>query len=761
MKKYLLFFIVFILSCILTTLLFANYFTIEKINEFAFAQSFNYSEETIIIEYPYLYALTSHGLEIYEIQNNGQLQQLSILPITSPYRFVLQNNFVYIINAINYGEYSFYPLCLYQIDIIDKENPYIYNQIEFEDPISTFQIQIFNNYLYLLSLSIPDKIYTIPELELFTTIPDSIDIWKICDNDKIGVNKVYASLMDIYDVTDLTNIQLIGTIDMNPIHGSCVPRYFEMLNDSVLIAGGQTAISFWNISDNANWEYISHYEPGDYTIYGKNFTIIGNYLVLTRFDGLELVDISDIHNPQFADYLFYYPAEASAAYNENLYVATRLDGIQRYQVPNGQINFIENIFEYPAFRSGYIYLNYLFIQTYRYGILLFDISNPNEPVEIPTILSNPDFKILQGYENLIVVQDYSDYSYKIFDISEPLNPILTNTILIGDWLQIGLSYLRFDDADPNIVYFFTVYPNTIIRKYDISEPGIPVLLFEYTDLDGDSFFVRNGYGYMLSDINNYQNLYILDGLYENSPYIVNTIDHFSEYEYSPVIQLCSEYLYMRNSYEETKFFNLDNPIIPLFEFDLEVPSNSGQLFTFDNFIFTKTSVSSYIYDISGNPSGILEPIDSIYGLTYICSIDFYESDENNYLFIIEESDIGVFEFSYTHSVDDEILNNEKINLNNYPNPFRTSTTISFFNTKPSKNTKIKIYNVKGQLVKTLLPFTPVWSQASYGAGTHNSPLISVIWNGKDENDKQVPNGIYLCKLSIGKETIVRKMVLLR
>lgn len=752
MKKCFLSFILFSLFFLLSTSLFANDFTIEKINEFAFAQSFNYSEETIIIEYPYLYALTSHGLEIYEIQNNGQLQQLSILPITSPYRFVLQDNFVYIVNAIHYGEYSFYPLCLYQVDISDKENPYIYNQIEFEDTITTFQIQIFSNYLYLLNLSIPDKIYTIPELELFTTIPDSIDIWKI--NDTIGVNKIYAnpSLMDIYDVSDLTNVQLIGTIDMNSIHGSYSPRYFEMLNDTILIAGGQTAISFWNISDNANWEYISHYEPGDCTIYGKNFTIIGNYLALTRFDGLELVDISDIHNPQFADYLFYYPAEASASYNENLYVATRYDGIQRYQVSNDEINFIENIFNYPAFYSGYIYLNYLFAQTHRYGLLLFDISNPNEPVEIQTILSNPDFKVLQGYENLIIIQDYSDYSYKIFDISEPLNPILTNTILIGDWLQMGWSYLRFDDAEPNTVYFFTIYPNTIIRKYDISESGTTVLLFEYTELDGRSFFVRNGYGYLLNDINNYQNLYILYGLYENEPYLANTIEHFSDYQYPACIELYDEYLCLRYifEYDETKFYNLYDPLNPEFDFELEVSSSSGQLFTFDNFIFTETAVSSYIYDISVAPSGILEPIDSIYGLTYIHSIDFYESDENNYLFTIEESDVGVFEFSYTHSVDDEILNQDKITLKNYPNPFSTSTTISFnLVTKLHEETQIKIYNIRGQLIK------------QFKRQKVKGKNIEVFWDGKDDSGKQVPNGIYFCKLSVGKDKIVRKMILLQ
>ncbi len=730
---------------------FANDFTIEKINTFAFAQNFNTSEESIIIEYPYLYALTSHGLEIYEIMNNAHLQQLAVLAIRSPAYFVKKDNFIYITNH-SVDIYDLFPICLYQVDITDKENPYIYNEIEFDETIRYFILQIYNNYLYLLNGNIPDRIYTIPDLEFFTSIPASIDIEKI--NDSIGVNIPYVNLLDIYDVSDFTNIQQIGTVDMTPIHGSCGTRYFEMLNDTILIAGGQSAVSFWNISDSANWEYISHYEPDEYMIFGKNFTIIDTFLALTRFDGLELLDISDIYNPQsvnFIEYLIY--GLASASYNDDLYLATWVDGIRRYKVENNEINFIENIFEYPYFHSGYIYSNYLFVQTFHYGFYLFDISDPYAPVEIATTLSNPNYKHLKGYENLIVTKDFTDYNYKIFDISDPLNPVLINTIPVGDYYQVSWSYLSFDESELNTVYFFTVYPNTIIRKYDISEPGNTILLFEYTDLDGYSFFVKNGYGYLLNDVNNYQNLYILNGLYENTPYLANTIDHFSEYMYTPIIRPYNNYLglFYKSEYDETKFFNLNDPLNPTFAFELSVPSNYACPGIYDDILFTSTWTSSYIYDTSGNPSGILETIDNINGFTYIRSIDFYNSGENNYLFTIEESDIGVFEFSYSHSVDDEILNQDNIILNNYPNPFSTSTTISFSAIPMTigKQTQIKIYNIKGQLVKNFELRTP------------NSEFMKVVWDGKDENGKQLPNGIYLYKLSVGKEAIVRKMILLR
>jgi len=87
---------------------------------------------------------------------------------------------------------------------------------------------------------------------------------------------------------------------------------------------------------------------------------------------------------------------------------------------------------------------------------------------------------------------------------------------------------------------------------------------------------------------------------------------------------------------------------------------------------------------------------------------------------------------------------------NYPNPIRTSTTISFSTPELTDNAEIQIYNVKGQLVKTLLPTT-----------THQLAIINVYWNGTDENGNQLSNGIYFYKLNSGEKTSFKKMILLR
>ena len=87
--------------------------------------------------------------------------------------------------------------------------------------------------------------------------------------------------------------------------------------------------------------------------------------------------------------------------------------------------------------------------------------------------------------------------------------------------------------------------------------------------------------------------------------------------------------------------------------------------------------------------------------------------------------------------------------NNYPNPFNPETTISFQTTESTESTEVKIFNLKGQKVKTLV-------NEVIPAGQH-----SVIWDGKDERGNPVGSGIYLYKLETANYSSIKKMILLK
>lgn len=83
------------------------------------------------------------------------------------------------------------------------------------------------------------------------------------------------------------------------------------------------------------------------------------------------------------------------------------------------------------------------------------------------------------------------------------------------------------------------------------------------------------------------------------------------------------------------------------------------------------------------------------------------------------------------------------NLMNYPNPFNPSTTIRFELPNNSK-VKLTVYNIRGQQVATLV-------DRKCMAGIHN-----VQWEATD-----MPSGIYLYKLDVGKKTLTKKVTLLK
>jgi hypothetical protein len=114
---------------------------------------------------------------------------------------------------------------------------------------------------------------------------------------------------------------------------------------------------------------------------------------------------------------------------------------------------------------------------------------------------------------------------------------------------------------------------------------------------------------------------------------------------------------------------------------------------------------------------------------------------------------AVLDVDFTSISDlSEIAEKYGYRIINYPNPFNPSTKISFeLTTKNVKNTKIEIYNIKGQKVKTLQSFP------NGGLGTR-----SVVWDGTDENNQPVTSGIYFYKLNVnGKTEAVKKCLLLK
>ncbi|MDX9977329.1 MAG: FlgD immunoglobulin-like domain containing protein, partial [Candidatus Cloacimonadales bacterium] len=99
--------------------------------------------------------------------------------------------------------------------------------------------------------------------------------------------------------------------------------------------------------------------------------------------------------------------------------------------------------------------------------------------------------------------------------------------------------------------------------------------------------------------------------------------------------------------------------------------------------------------------------------------------------------------------DDDIVEPITFNLaQNYPNPFNPTTNIAFSIPEQS-HVNLSVYNVKGQLVKQL-------KNEVMSKGHH-----TVVWNGKNNNNKSVSSGIYFIKINTEKNRSIKKALLLK
>jgi hypothetical protein len=94
------------------------------------------------------------------------------------------------------------------------------------------------------------------------------------------------------------------------------------------------------------------------------------------------------------------------------------------------------------------------------------------------------------------------------------------------------------------------------------------------------------------------------------------------------------------------------------------------------------------------------------------------------------------------------VDGNRVQLENYPNPFNPITTICF-ELPQALLVNLTVYAVDGRRIKTLL-------SEPKRAGLHD-----VIWDGTDESGRKVASGSYFYRIEAGPYRQIQKMVLLK
>ncbi len=107
---------------------------------------------------------------------------------------------------------------------------------------------------------------------------------------------------------------------------------------------------------------------------------------------------------------------------------------------------------------------------------------------------------------------------------------------------------------------------------------------------------------------------------------------------------------------------------------------------------------------------------------------------------------GAFSLGSITAVKEKSSRPATFQLNqNYPNPFSSSTAISYTLNKQS-GTKVTIYDVLGRKIRT------------FNAGFQAAGSYGIMWDGRNDFGKVVAPGVYFCQLQASGEAQTMKMV---
>jgi hypothetical protein len=143
-----------------------------------------------------------------------------------------------------------------------------------------------------------------------------------------------------------------------------------------------------------------------------------------------------------------------------------------------------------------------------------------------------------------------------------------------------------------------------------------------------------------------------------------------------------------------------------------------------------SNVNTTLYDV--------DFADTLHGLIAGDSYVLYTYNSGNTWNI---ANVGIEEESST-------LNAIRSMLEVYPNPAKTLTAIRYSLPVESK-VSLQLFNISGRLIKTLV-------NEQKNAGNY-----SLVWNGKDDNNRKVGEGVYFCILQTDEKCLKQKILVVK
>jgi hypothetical protein len=329
--------------------------------------------------------------------------------------------------------------------------------------------------------------------------------------------------------------------------------------------------------------------------------------------------------------------------------------------------------------------------------------------------------------NYAYVADVND-GLQVVDISVPV-PARVGNIRPGDVVGVAVRGQ----------YAYLATGSIGLLVIDVSNPlFLSVVGTANTPGSANQVAVAGNYAYVADDL---AGLTIVNVANPTAPVITTSLDT------GEVLDVVVEgtYAYVAARGRGLQVIDVSNPSLPFLVGTINTPRDARRIAIVDNHSYVADALGFQVLDIS-DPSSMFN-----LGGAYIEAYDVAVAGECVYLAAyLDGLKILPAQCPATLAIEDPAgaMSPSAFLVQNHPNPFAHSTSISFAIPEVGGGGSLAVFDVLGRQVRVL-------AGGKMPVGRH-----AVTWDGRDNQGARVPAGVYFYRLTAGSYQEEKKMVVL-
>lgn len=590
---------------------------------------------------------------------------------------------------------------------------------------------------------------------------------------------VGGSGMEVINISDPANPSSVAVV------AGAGSGYAEGINVSSPYAylGNGANVSIFDINNPASPALLSSYENsgGDWI---QDAMPISNYLYVCVWGtGIDVLDLSNISSPSYVT-TFANPTNADIMFDGNYgYIASRDHGLTVMDVSSPGSPTLVNTFgtdgslrkvSFGAITIDQQIKGHIFsAEVSQLGAINVSDAAGGMNYSGKTTVAAPAegiaySSIVRG--NLAYVA-YGNFGVRVLDVSSP-----SNIVEMGNYVTGGSSrkiVLKEDIA-------YVANRNGGLLVLDVSNSEAPDSITKLIDGTVNDVAISGDYIYSAArDLG----IAIINISTANSPAEVGYLsDYYGE-------GVAADGAVMgQSTWDKVYFYDISSPESPVLQDSVRLATGTGEFAIYGDYAYVHDYDTLRIYSIAD--LGNVEEIGKAFtggswdGTVSVDGDYAYANAETNGVRVFDITDKsnptevghydgtnsarGVYAINglayvsekegglaiyrnelYVSVKDPKTVPTSFTLKQNYPNPFNPVTVIGYTIPAGKSMVKLEVFNTQGQHIRTLVNQEQL------------SGPYSVEWNGQTESGSFAPTGVYFYRLSVGDNSLSRKMILLK